>query len=256
LAETYIYIEDQYLWDGALAEYIAKRMKENEKLHLIIVLGVRSDMQTPGLKAYHQYLRSCFFRKVMGLEPEAEILFGGRVRVYGLFQKIPDRHSHDYIHSVYVHSKLIIIDDRYVAIGSANVNERSMYIDTELTLGIIDRETVKSTLNGQEAIVCKFAKDLRENLWKEHLGLPALYAGDPLRVLNRDFPPYHQPSSSSSDYFEMSPVWPKNNTDAKRLQRHHLRCYIQEKHPLKRNSVVSSAVQRIVDRKTRKVWER
>lgn len=64
---------------------------------------------------------------------------------------------------IFVHSKLWIIDDIFACIGSANMNERSMTHDSELSAFIIDGFTDRSAR--------RFAKDLRIQLWSDHLGL-------------------------------------------------------------------------------------
>ena len=38
---------------------------------------------------------------------------------------------------IYIHSKLMIVDDRYMAVGSANFNNRGFRLDTELTLTLL-----------------------------------------------------------------------------------------------------------------------
>jgi phosphatidylserine/phosphatidylglycerophosphate/cardiolipin synthase-like enzyme len=55
---------------------------------------------------------------------------------------------------IYTHSKLMIIDDNYYTLGSANVNARSFSTDTELNLGVADSS------GG--------AKHLRTRLWWRH----------------------------------------------------------------------------------------
>ncbi|KAL6585128.1 Phospholipase D alpha 4 [Orobanche minor] len=65
---------------------------------------------------------------------------------------------------VYVHSKLMIVDDTYLLIGSANVNQRSMdgQRDTEIAIGCYQNDKDK-TKNGD---ICAF----RMSLWYEHTG--------------------------------------------------------------------------------------
>lgn len=76
---------------------------------------------------------------------------------------------------VYVHSKLIIVDDRIVIVGSANINDRSMLgdRDSEICLLIEDSNFEECVFNGAAFQVSRFAHTLRVKLWKEHLGLPA-----------------------------------------------------------------------------------
>ncbi|KAJ1970183.1 hypothetical protein H4R35_005962 [Dimargaris xerosporica] len=74
---------------------------------------------------------------------------------------------------VYVHCKLMIVDDRVVIMGSANINDRSMLGDHDSEIAIIveDQEMVDSTMDDQPYQVAKFAHSLRTYLCREHLGL-------------------------------------------------------------------------------------
>ncbi|KAG4429802.1 hypothetical protein IFR05_014713 [Cadophora sp. M221] len=74
---------------------------------------------------------------------------------------------------VYVHSKLLIADDRVVIIGSTNLEDRSMvgYCDSEIGAVIEDSITVDSHINGKPFKKAHFAASLRRNLFRKHLGL-------------------------------------------------------------------------------------
>jgi phosphatidylserine/phosphatidylglycerophosphate/cardiolipin synthase-like enzyme len=55
-----------------------------------------------------------------------------------------------------VHSKIILIDDRFLTIGSANFFDASMTgVDSELTVAVVDTGSLMA--------------DLRLQLWKDHL---------------------------------------------------------------------------------------
>jgi len=53
---------------------------------------------------------------------------------------------------LYIHSKLLIVDDRRVLIGSANINDRSQNgdHDSEIAIVIEDNDTIESTMNGHK----------------------------------------------------------------------------------------------------------
>lgn len=76
---------------------------------------------------------------------------------------------------IYVHSKLMIVDDRYVLMGSANINDRSLLgsRDSELAVLIMDTEHSQKDVNGQGSnkLVRKFAHDLRKDIWKKIFGI-------------------------------------------------------------------------------------
>lgn len=238
-AECYIYIEEQFLWDCELADLIAKQLEDKPGLRLIVVLAAESEFP-PLAKQYSFYLRSQFLMRVMRVKSVAEIAFGRKTRVYvyGLYQTLARSPQ-----AVYVHSKLIIIDDRYVAIGSANVDTRSMRIETELTLGIVDDLQVgNSSLNGATAVVCQFAKDLREQLWKEHLNLDSL-PPDPIQALKQF------PEGSVDQWRDGDPyTWPANQGQAKASSKHHLRCYVN----IPGSNNVPIGIKRLLDRGERR----
>ncbi|KAK2734211.1 hypothetical protein FQN55_002878 [Onygenales sp. PD_40] len=74
---------------------------------------------------------------------------------------------------LYVHSKVLIADDRTVICGSANLNDRSQLgdHDSEIAVIIQDPTPMESTMNGQPWLVSKFAATLRRQLCRKHLGL-------------------------------------------------------------------------------------
>jgi len=69
---------------------------------------------------------------------------------------------------VYVHSKLMIVDDKYVICGSANINDRSLIgkRDSELAAVIRDEEFQDSVLNNTKVKVGKYAYTLRKKIFE------------------------------------------------------------------------------------------
>lgn len=57
---------------------------------------------------------------------------------------------------VYVHAKLMIVDDAFLTLGSANINLRSMEVDSELNICVPESD--------------KVTKPLRQRLWDLHTG--------------------------------------------------------------------------------------
>ncbi|KAJ2050353.1 hypothetical protein H4S04_002651 [Coemansia sp. S16] len=88
---------------------------------------------------------------------------------------------------VYIHCKLMIVDDRYVVMGSANINDRSMVgnRDSEIAMVVEDTEPVVTTMNGRPYQAAKFAHSLRVQLCQEHCGL--LDSGDQMRYIYESF---------------------------------------------------------------------
>jgi hypothetical protein len=78
---------------------------------------------------------------------------GKRVGTYSLVSQ--DRKSKK-LRQIYVHSKLLIVDDKWITVGSANTDKNGFKDSTEVNIGI-----ASSSL----------AKQLRIRLWCEHIGL-------------------------------------------------------------------------------------
>ena len=69
---------------------------------------------------------------------------------------------------IYVHSKLMIVDDKYVICGSANINDRSLLgkRDSEIAAVIKDEEFLDSKLNNEKVRVGRYAFTLRKKIFK------------------------------------------------------------------------------------------
>ncbi|VAI81646.1 unnamed protein product [Triticum turgidum subsp. durum] len=69
---------------------------------------------------------------------------------------------------IYVHSKMMIVDDEYIVVGSANLNERSMAgdRDSEIAIGAFQPHRVNTDAELAKGHVHGF----RMSLWHEHLG--------------------------------------------------------------------------------------
>lgn len=74
---------------------------------------------------------------------------------------------------LYIHSKVLIADDRVVICGSANLNDRSQLgdHDSEIAMVIEDQEPLDSYMNGKPWRASRFAATLRRELYRKHLGL-------------------------------------------------------------------------------------
>ena len=74
--------------------------------------------------------------------------------------------------SIYVHAKMLLIDDAFAAIGSANSNRRGYYSDGECNVFAMREQVVDGD---------NWIRELRIALWAEHLGLAPEYAAVALR---------------------------------------------------------------------------
>lgn len=158
-AHSFIYIEDQYLWSAEVAAGIAKALVRNSRLQVIVVLPRYPDTDSAlagGPKRLGQ------LRAVSTLRRAA----ADRVGVFDLENRAGT--------PVYVHAKICIVDDVWMTCGSDNFNRRSWTTDSELTCAIVDttsahRNTPGTDIDDQHPY--PVARDLRLQLWAEHLGL-------------------------------------------------------------------------------------
>lgn len=74
---------------------------------------------------------------------------------------------------LYIHAKIMVVDDRHAIIGSANINERSMLgsRDSEIAAIVWDNDMIESVMAGKPYQVGRFPHTLRMRLMREHLGV-------------------------------------------------------------------------------------
>ncbi len=84
-----------------------------------------------------------------------------------------DEKAHFVQEELYIHAKLLIVDDRTVICGSSNLNDRSQMgsHDSELSIVMTDTRTIESTMDGKPYQAGFHAATLRRHIWREHLGI-------------------------------------------------------------------------------------
>ena len=149
-AERSIYIENQFLTALPIADRLAERLRKRPELEALIV--------SP--QTHVSWL-------------EAQSMRAGRARFAAVLSEFPeDRVALLYPHveangataNTMVHSKVMVVDDRIIRIGSANLNNRSMGTDTECDLVVVaatdeQRETVVHLRNALIGDHCGAAAD-------------------------------------------------------------------------------------------------
>ncbi|XP_017721359.1 PREDICTED: phospholipase D2 [Rhinopithecus bieti] len=113
--------------------------------------------------------------------------------------------GHPVTELIYIHSKMLIADDRTVIIGSANINDRSLLgkRDSELAVLIEDTETEPSLMNGVEYQAGSFALSLRKHCFSVILGAntrPDLDLRDP--VCDDFFQLWQDTAESNANIYE------------------------------------------------------
>ncbi|HEX4974199.1 MAG TPA: VTT domain-containing protein [Steroidobacteraceae bacterium] len=147
-ARDSIYIENQYFTADKVGDALAARLSEPEGPEVVIVLRELSHGWLEEVTM--QSLRTRLIERLRAADVH------GRCRVYYPFVEGLKSGT-----CIDVHSKMIVIDDEIVRIGSANLANRSMGLDTEcdLTVEALGREDVRAAI-----------RNLRAQLLGEHLG--------------------------------------------------------------------------------------
>jgi phospholipase D1/2 len=120
-AERAILIENQFLTAARFSERLARRMRENPKLEAVII--------APG--ASHSWLEEQTMRPSLGrfMRPFEDPELRHRVALLSPRVTAGERTS-----GIMIHSKIMVIDDVLLRVGSANLNNRSFGLDTECDL--------------------------------------------------------------------------------------------------------------------------
>ena len=146
-ARRFIYIEDQYLVSEEISQNLVLALPTIQHLTILIPHGDITDMQNPLRGEYGEQVH---FRRQQFIAP-LRLAGGSKVGVFFL--------SPAGAPGTYVHAKMMVIDDEYAIIGSANLNRRSLTHDSESIAGIFD--TASDSM----------AKRLRIDLWATHLNM-------------------------------------------------------------------------------------
>ncbi|KAA5606297.1 hypothetical protein F1188_07720 [Roseospira marina] len=172
-AREHLYIENQFLRSGRVAGWLAEQGQRCPDLRLIVVLPLAPERLGGGWNAanrHGQYLQRQALRRLSAA-------FGPRFGLYTLLTRhAPPDNDHPLradlgaedtargSDGIYVHAKVMIADDRVAMIGSANLNGRSLSVDTETSVVWTDPEGVV---------------DFRKALWRRHLGRSITGSADP-----------------------------------------------------------------------------
>lgn len=156
-ARRLVYVEDQYLWSGEIADLYVQALRHNPGLRVIVVVPRVPDRNGAMSGPAHRIGQLEVLRQVH----EAG---GDRMAVYDLENELGT--------PIYVHAKVVVIDDVLAAVGSDNMNRRSWTHDSEVSLAILDDnrdDREPSDPSGLGDGARRFARDLRLQLMREHL---------------------------------------------------------------------------------------
>ena len=157
-AEQLIYLESQFLWSPELVRALADKLRDppSDDFRLVVLLPAKAKNGQEDTRGQ------------LGVLIDADD-GAGRFLACTLWQ--PGAGGKP----VYVHAKIGIVDDRWLTIGSANLNEHSLFNDTEMN--VVTHEP-------------GLALETRLRLWAEHLECDrAELEGEPARIVDERWRP-------------------------------------------------------------------
>jgi len=158
-ARSLVYLENQFLWSPEIATVLRDKLLDPPSPDFRIVLLLPAKPNTGA-------------DDTRGMLAELIEADGGDGRllactVYARHGALSDQ--------VYVHAKVGIVDDEWLTVGSANLNEHSLFNDTEVNMVCRHPELVRAT---------------RLRLWAEHLELqPEQVSEDPAEIVDTRWEP-------------------------------------------------------------------
>ena len=159
-AERLIYIENQFLWAPEIATILADKLLSppHPDFRLVIVLPSKANNGHDDTRGQLGVLSNADDGNGRMVAATLRSLSSGR----------DDR--------LYVHAKVAVVDDRWLTIGSANLNAHSLLNDTEMNVATDDPV---------------LARDTRVRLWAEHLEMdePAVAQSDAVWLVDKRWRP-------------------------------------------------------------------
>ncbi|ALG09427.1 phospholipase [Kibdelosporangium phytohabitans] len=159
-AESLVYLENQFLWSPEITEVLLDKLQRppHDRFRVVLVLPRKPSNGADTTRGQ------------LGRLLDAD---DGNQRLLAVTLNSHDGDNHV---PVYVHAKLAVVDDKWMTVGSANLNEHSLFNDTEANLVTDDTAVIK---------------DARLRLWAEHLQRPVSEVdGDPVDVVDRMWRPF------------------------------------------------------------------
>ncbi|MFJ7213281.1 phosphatidylserine/phosphatidylglycerophosphate/cardiolipin synthase family protein [Amycolatopsis sp. NPDC098790] len=153
-ARRLVYLENQFLWSPEIAEVLLDKLRNppDDRFRVVLLLPRKPSNGSDTTRGQ------------LGRLLDAD---DGNGR---LLATTISAHDGESAAPVYVHAKLGIVDDEWLTVGSANLNEHSLFNDTEVNIATDDAELARST---------------RLRLWAEHLGREISEVdGDPADVVD------------------------------------------------------------------------
>ncbi|WP_246812394.1 phospholipase D-like domain-containing protein [Microvirga sp.] len=149
-AKDVIYVESQFLASHAVCDALAARLEQSGGPEVVIIVPLTAEGRLE--------------EETMGT---ARVFIARRLRQSDGDNRLcllyPTNASGT---PIYVHAKIMIVDDRFLRVGSSNLNNRSMGLDTECDIAVEIRPGVRN-----EEVMRAAIRAARNDLLAEHLGV-------------------------------------------------------------------------------------
>jgi phosphatidylserine/phosphatidylglycerophosphate/cardiolipin synthase-like enzyme len=153
-ARKFVYLESQFLWSAQVVEILAGKLREppSDDFRVVVLLPAKPNNGADTTRGQLGVLAAADNGAARFLATTISARSGG---LSG---------------PLYVHAKIGIVDDTWLSIGSANLNEHSFFNDTEMNIVTCDPTVARET---------------RVRLWAEHLERSVgEVSGEPMRVID------------------------------------------------------------------------
>jgi phosphatidylserine/phosphatidylglycerophosphate/cardiolipin synthase-like enzyme len=158
-AEHLIYLENQFLWSPEVVDVLAAKLADPPRpdFRVLLVLPAKPNNGADTTRGQ--------LGRLLNADGGAGRLLATTISAHGRGVQAP----------IYVHAKVGIVDDRWLMVGSANLNEHSLFNDTEVNVLLCDPALARAT---------------RLRLWSEHTERPTeAIDGDPATVIDETWRP-------------------------------------------------------------------
>jgi phosphatidylserine/phosphatidylglycerophosphate/cardiolipin synthase-like enzyme len=160
-AKSYIYLENQFLWSPEIVDLLVAKLREPPApdFRLVVLLPARANNGQDDTRGQ------------LGVLADADATGNPHFLATTIRSRTGGRDD-----QLYVHAKVGIVDDRWLTVGSANLNAHSLLNDTEMNVVTDDGVLARAT---------------RERLWAEHLEVEQAEIADlaPAEVVDRYWRP-------------------------------------------------------------------
>jgi phosphatidylserine/phosphatidylglycerophosphate/cardiolipin synthase-like enzyme len=157
-AERFVYLENQFLWSPEIVSVLADKLRNppGDDFRVLVLLPARANDGA-------DISRGQVAALIHAADETTRFL---ACTIYARSRNLRD--------PVYVHSKIGIVDDRWLTVGSANLNAHSLFHDTEVNVVTHDPG---------------LARAARVRLWAEHLELPSedIERADPIELIDEQW---------------------------------------------------------------------